>query len=92
MNRMKLSPRATTAADMIIQSVIAFQAKLAPLDRVCDVMIDCMEQLKGTANLTEDTVTRMEDAIKAISGLEAATNGLKLIAPAMAIIAGELET
>ena len=91
MDKVELSPRAATAADMIIQVVIAFQTQLAPLDRACDVMIEGMAQLKGTAYLTEDTAARMADALKAVAGLETAVNELRLIAPACDIIARELE-
>jgi hypothetical protein len=91
MDKVELSPRAATAADMIIQVVIAFQAQLAPLDRACDVLIESMAQLKETAHFTDDMVARMIDAQKAVAGLEAAINELKLIAPACDILARELK-
>jgi hypothetical protein len=88
---MELSHRGITAADMIIQAVVAFQAQLAPLDRACDAMIESMTHIKDAATLTEDMVERLVDAAKAIAGLDVAANELKLIAPACDIIARELQ-
>jgi hypothetical protein len=87
---MKLTPKAITATDIIIQTIASFQQELATVDSVCDILIDAMMKLKDTEDFTEDTLKRMNDAQARLSGLATAAKALEIIGPACDILAHEI--
>lgn len=88
---MKLTPRAEAAAELIIQTIAAFRAELAPLGTSLDVMIDGMRELKDTGTFAVLTIDRMVAAQKTLGSLPKIIKALEVIGPTSAIISSEMD-
>lgn len=88
---MKLTPTATTAIDLIVQTVATFRRELSSVVSACDVLIDAMTAIKD-GEITPDLVDRLTEARRTLEGLPSAVKAMAIIVePACDIISREMD-
>lgn len=89
---MKLTPTATTAIDLIIQTVATFRRELSSVVSGCDVMIEAMMAIKDGEIITPDLGDRLTEARRTLEGLPSAVKAMAIIVePACDIISREMD-